>query len=353
MMKKKNAPKGERAGRSLFLPLLAVLAALAFFFGAGEAQAQRRRVILKIASVAPEATPYGEALNRMSNEWRRITNGEVELRIYHNGILGQEEDLLRKLRLNEIQGAVLTSFGLNLITPEILTLSCPFFIRDDGELAYVLENIKTDLEARIEEQGFRCLAWANAGWIRIFSRRPVFVPDDLKRQKVASDPSELRLLQVFKTMGYQVVPLGQNDLMMGLSSGMIDALYSSPIAVGGLQLFAVARNMATINIAPFMGGIVLNRQAWRQIPEQYREALIRVNRQIEQSMSDSILRLESDALEAMVQHGLVINRLSPEQDQLWYDDVTAALPSLIGQTFDRDTLNRVDALLRGYRSRGQ
>jgi hypothetical protein len=68
-------------------------------------------------------------------------------------------------------------------------------------------------------------------------------------------------------------------------------------------------------------------------------------------MGNSILRLESEALDAMVRHGLVINRLSPEQEQLWYDDVTAALPSLIGQTFDRDTLNRVDALLRAYRSR--
>ena len=312
---------------------------------------QRRRITLKVASVAPENTPYGEALNRMANEWRRVTNGEVELRIYHNGILGAEEDLIRKLRLNEIQGAVLTSFGLNQITPEILALSVPFYIRNEGELNYVLDRLKPDLEARIEEKGFRCIAWANAGWVKIFSRRPVFVPDDLKHQRTATDPTETRLLQAFKTMGYQLVPLTSMDIMMGLTSNMIDAAYGSSLVAAGLQIFTIANNMCTINIAPFMGGIVLNSRAWRQVPEQYRAELGRINRQIEQSMGASILQLEATALETMSRYGLTVNRLTPEQEQLWYDDINRAIPSLIGTTFDRDTLNRIDVLLREYRAR--
>jgi TRAP-type C4-dicarboxylate transport system substrate-binding protein len=322
--------------------------------GTGRAHAQqRRRVVLKVASIAPEATPYGEALNRMANEWSRITNGEVELRIYHNGILGLEEDLLRKLRLNEIQGAVLSSFGLNLIAPQILTLSCPFLIRNEQELTYVLDDMKGDIEADIEAKGFHCIAWATAGWVKIFSRRPIFVPEDLRRQKLATEPSEVQLLQAFKTMGYQMVPLGLNDLMMALSSGMVDATYNSPITIAGMQFFAIAKYMSTINIAPFMGGIVLNQRAWRQIPEQYREPLARINRQIEQGMANSILQLEATAMQAMIQHGLIVNQLSPEQEQLWYADMVTALPSLLGGTFDENTLNRINALLSAYRGRGQ
>ncbi|MDR2517704.1 MAG: TRAP transporter substrate-binding protein DctP [Spirochaetaceae bacterium] len=332
--------------------LIVCAAALFSVLSAEKVRAQpRRRITLKIASVAPENTPYGEALNRMASEWNRITNGEVELRIYHNGILGAEEDLIRKLRLNEIQGAVLTSFGLNLITPEILALSVPFYIRNEEELHYVLDRIKPTLEARIDEKGFRCIAWANAGWIKIFSRRPVFVPDDLKRQRIASDPAEPRLIQAFKTMGYQVVSLANTDVMMGLTSNMIDAAYGSALVVAGLQVFTVASNMPMINIAPFMGGIVLNNRAWRQVPEQYRAELDRINRRVEQSMGASILQLEASAIETMTRYGLTVNSLTPEQEQLWYADINRAIPSLIGTTFDRDTLNRIDALLREYRAR--
>lgn len=332
--------------------LLAVVI-LFSFFGAEQLQAQRR-IVVNVASVAPENTPYGDALNRMAGEWNRITNGEVQLRIYHNGTQGQEEDMYRKLKMNDIQGAVFTSFGLNLITPEILTLSCPFLIRNEAELEYVLANIRPDLIARIEEKGFHCMAWAAVGWIKIFSRYPVFVPDDLKRQKMASEPSETRLIQAFRTMGYQIVPLSLNELVTGLNSGMIDAAYNSPISAAGFQLFGIAKNMATINIAPFLGAIVLNQQAWRRIPAQYREQLERVNRQIEQRLASSVLQLEEETMQAMIRYGLVVNQLSPEQELPWYDDVVRAMPQLLSSgTFDSNTLNRINALLRDYRNREQ
>jgi TRAP-type C4-dicarboxylate transport system substrate-binding protein len=63
---------------------------------------------IKIASGVPENTAWGQALNRMSAEWTQATNREVTFQIFHNGVVGAELDVLRKLRLNEIQGAVFT-----------------------------------------------------------------------------------------------------------------------------------------------------------------------------------------------------------------------------------------------------
>jgi TRAP-type C4-dicarboxylate transport system substrate-binding protein len=311
----------------------------------------QRKLVIKMASPVPENTPWGAALTEMSNEWNRITGGEVELRIYHNGVLGTEDDVLRKLRINEIQAAVLTSFGLNSITPQVLTMSCPFLIRTDAELDYVLENLKADLEAKINAQGFFTLAWSRAGWVKFFSKAPVFTPADLRRQKVGTAEEEPELMQAFKAMGYQMVAVSNNDILIALNGGMVDAVYQSPIAVGSLQIFGVAKNMASINIAPFMGGIVLNQRAWRAVPDRYKTQLLAATRRIEQSLDRAILALEADAVRTMSQYGLVINQISPAQEQIWYEDVERAMPALVGTTFDRETYEKIIALLRTHRGR--
>jgi TRAP-type C4-dicarboxylate transport system substrate-binding protein len=310
----------------------------------------QRRQTLKIASVAPENTPWGAALNKMARDWRAATNGEVEIQIYHNSVAGSEEDVLRKMRIGQLQGAVFTSWGLNSITPEVLTLSCPFLIRDNTELDLVFRELRPGLEQKIEEKGFIPVAWSKAGWVKIFSKQPVFVPADLKKQKLGTSASEIELTQAFKAMGFQMVPINMNEVLIALQSGMVEAIYQSPIAVGGLQIFGIAKHMATINIAPFMGGIVLSRNAWRSVPDKYRPKLLEINKQMERELDASILKLEADAIAAMSSYGLVTNRVSPDQENLWYTEVEKTMPALVGTSFDRDTYNAVDRLLKNYRA---
>jgi TRAP-type C4-dicarboxylate transport system substrate-binding protein len=343
--------EGVMKKRSRFLILSVIFLSVCYF--SQPAYAQRRRLTIKLASLVPENTPWGAALNRMAAEWRTATNGEVELIVYHNGVAGEEGDVVRKLKGNQIQAAVLSSFGLNSITPghEIMTLSCPFLIRDNEELDLVLENLKPDLEARINREGFFTLAWSKAGWVRFFSKQPIFVPADLKRQKLGTSEQEPALMDAFKAMGYQMVPVAMNQALVYLNGGMIDAVYQSPINVGGLQIFGVAKNMASINIAPFMGGIVMNQAAWRAIPERHKPALLRIAKRLETELDTSIQQLEVSAIATMKNYGLRINEMTASQEQLWFDVANQAIPSLLGSTFNREIYEKIDVLLRTHRNR--
>jgi TRAP-type C4-dicarboxylate transport system substrate-binding protein len=194
------------------------------------------------------------------------------------------------------------------------------------------------------------LAWAKAGWIKIFSRNPVLVPADLKQQKLGSPPTTPELTQAFKTMGYQMVVQGYNGMLMGLNSGAIDALYLSPVYVGALQLFGTAKHMNSLNLAPILGGIVLNQRAWNTVPNEYKPRLLEITRRLEQNISSSIQGLENGAIKTMQNYGLVIHNITPPQEQLWYEDMERVMPSLFGTTFDRNLYGRVDALLKRYRA---
>ncbi|MDR2740537.1 MAG: TRAP transporter substrate-binding protein DctP, partial [Treponema sp.] len=217
-----------------FVCFLTLTVLLWGIFDSESLYAQRRRpqggkLVLKIASLVPEDSPWGRAINQIAEEWYEITNGEVELQVSHGGVLGSEAAVLQQLRLGQIQGAVLTSSGLNSIAKGIITLSCPFLIRNDQELARVLDELKPELEGMLNSGGVFTLCWAQVGWIKVFSKEPVFVPADLKKQKVAASEDELEMLQAFKAMGYQMIPISLNETLFALSGGMVDAVYQSPI----------------------------------------------------------------------------------------------------------------------------
>ena len=322
--------------------------ALALILAAFPLSAQRK-ITIKLASLVPENTPWGTAINRMATEWSEATGGEVELVVYHNGVAGDEAEVLRKLRMNQIQAAIFTSLGLNSVTPEVMTVSYPFLIRNNEELEAVLDKIKPDLDAKMQKNGFVTLAWARAGWVRIFSRNPVFTPSDLRRQKLATNPEELEMMQAFKTMGYQLVPLNLNDMLVSLNSGMVDALYQSPISVAGFQLFGIAKHMTSVNVAPFMGGIVMNNTAWRRIPDRHKPRLQAVCKRIETEVDNSIARLENDAVAAMVKYGLTIHELNDRQVREWYDDMGRYENSLAGPIFNRDLYQRIKRIVEDLR----
>ncbi|GHU39914.1 hypothetical protein FACS1894190_06070 [Spirochaetia bacterium] len=303
-----------------------------------------------MSSLVPENTPWGDAFNKMASEWSKATNGEVTLVIYHNSVAGGEIDVLRKLRMNQIQAAVLSTYGLSSIAQDVMALSCPFLIRDNTELDLVLNAQTPELERQINARGYFTLAWSKVGWVKFFSKEPVFVPADLKAQKLGTDKDQPALTAAFKSMDYQMVPITVTEILMNLNTSMIDAVYQSPLSVAGLQIFGSAKNMASINVAPFMGAVVMNATAWRSIPDKYKPELVRIARKLETDMETAIQEFEVSIIDTMRAYGLIINQLTPVQEQLWYDDMTRIIPGLLGKTFSQTTYNSIDSILKKHRA---
>jgi TRAP-type C4-dicarboxylate transport system substrate-binding protein len=332
--------------RRLYALLIVLL-----FFSAGPLFAQRRMPPIRLASLVPENTPWGAAINRMAADWGRATNGEVQVIVYHNATAGDEPEVLRKLRLNDIQAAVFTSVGLSSLMPEVMAISYPFLIRNDDEFDEVMGKLRTDLDSRIQRNGFVTLAWAHAGWIKFFSKAPILVPNDLRRMKLGTG-SEEEMIQAFRIMGYQITPTTLSSILTDLNSGKIDAIYQSPVYAGGSQVFGVAKNMANINVAPFMGGILMNETAWRRIPDRHKNQLLAICKQMEREIESSIHNLENDTIVTMRRYGLQVNDLSAQQMQEWYADTGRFENMLVGHVFNREYYTKINAILAEYR-RGQ
>jgi TRAP-type C4-dicarboxylate transport system substrate-binding protein len=113
--------------------------------------------------------------------------------------------------------------------------------------------------------------------------------------------------------------------------------------------------MTDINVAPFMGGVLMNETAWRRIPDRFKPQLLEICRRMEREIESSIISLEAEAIATMVRHGLQIVELTPQQVQEWYDDTARFESRLIASNppvFNREYYNRINAILTEFR-RGQ
>jgi TRAP-type C4-dicarboxylate transport system substrate-binding protein len=333
------------------LPLILLVLLLGLMFPDFLYPQRQRKLTINLASSLPRNSPWGRTLDRIAAEWSRATNGEVNLHILHQ-YPGSEGDYLMKLRQDKIQAAIFTSIALNSVAPEVMALSIPFLIRNNEELDVVLQEVRPILNSRIEEEGYINLVLVKAGWVKIFSRSPVYTPQDLKRLKVGTNPDEQELLDAFRTMGFQMVRVGLTDVAQRLNSGMVDAIYQSPISVSAFQLYRVAKHMSTINLAPFMGGVLMSKHAWTRIPPRYQAPLREIIQRAGAEIENSFQRGEEEAIVNMRQNGVSINQASPQQEQEWYQEISRHIPDLINRNvFHRGMYERIQAILQNYRGR--
>jgi TRAP-type C4-dicarboxylate transport system substrate-binding protein len=326
--------------RYIFLLVLLTLAV---------SQVSAQRVMLKIGSYAPENSVFGQALKEIAAEWREISGGQVQVRLYFAGFK-DEMDLLRKIRFNQLQGGVVDAMGLQQIYENVMALSIPRLIRTGDELDYVLENIGPVLAEEMEKEGFVLLDWAKTGWVYFFTRNPAPYPRDLKRQDLASPGGEkAAITNALNSLGYNTVNIASSDVFSSLASGMTDAVYGNPIYVAANQWFGIADHMIDYPLAPYLGGIVISRRAWQRIPADLRPKLEAAVEKAADELDAKVLELEQEVIETMKERGLKITEVPPDARPEWDAEFAEGVEYVSGKEFSEEFVQRIKDLLREYR----
>jgi len=311
---------------------------------------QGETVDVRLASFMPRNSDWGRCLDRMSAEWAQNTGNRVRLRVIHDGVEGGEQKTLSSMSTNNIQAAVFSTFGLHSICPSVMTLSVPFLIRNEDELDLVLKDARPLLDAQVNKTNFVMLAWSKGGWVNIFSKEPVMTPDDLRRLKMATNPDDSKLNAAFKAMRFNLIEAEIIDLGPKIASNAINAFYQTPASAAPLGLYKQLNNMMDIPIAPFLGGIVINKVTWNKISPADQTKILQVTQKIAAEFDAVMPRMVTNAITMMQKDGLKVNKISPAQEQLWYDEVQKAMPALLGNTFDSELYNKINEILRRARS---
>ena len=306
--------------------------------------------VIKLGTVAPAGSLWDIKLREIASEWKRISNGEVQLKLYLGGTVGDEDNMIRAMKVGGLNACAITAQGLKEIASDTFAMCLPYIVKDDDEFEYVFDKVKGDFEQILEKQGFVTLGWAMTGWVNFFSRDPVVGPEDLKKEKIAID-TDSRISKIWTELGFRAIPLSFNDLVASLYSGMIDALYVTPLAASAMGVAKTAPNMCAYKIAPVYCAFIVEKKAWNRVPAKYREPLKERTAEIAGEFYGIMQADEAKALEVMKKNGLKVNEVSDSVAQEWLKLSIDGSEAFSRELISKDLYDKIIAIVNEYRKK--
>ena len=138
-------------------------------------------------------------------------------------------------------------------------------------------------------------------------------------------------------------------MLTSLQTGMIDAFDVPPLFAMFSRSYTQALNMLDLKLAPLIGGVVVSKQAWDRVPEQYQDEMLKAGREAGAKLRGEIRRQGPDSIEQMKQRGLNVVQLDEAARAAWQSEVEAIYPKLRGSYCPADLFDEVKRLRDEYR----
>lgn len=305
---------------------------------------------VKVATLAPRGSLYHRVLQEVGESWRRAEAPGAEFIVYPDGSQGGESDVVRRMRIGQLQAALISVVGLSEIDPSVGGLQkMPMVFQSWEEVDYVSRGMHPRIEKVFADKGYKVLFWTEAGWVRFFTQEPATHPDDLKPRRIFAWAGDNQHAEMVRTLGYHPVVLETEDIIPGLQSGLIDTVAVTAMWALATQIDRLAPYMVDMKWAPIIGALVIKTETWNAMSPAGQVAITQASLQAAETLSDYQKRADDEAVQAMVERGLNVQVLSPEDKAAWSRLADAALPMIRGTTVPAEDFDEVMRLLAEHR----
>lgn len=336
-----------------------VLAAL-FLFAAGSALAEPAaraarapRFAWKFGTLAPDGVGYSNQINSYVLPLvNTVSKGEVKVEVYWGGAMGDDEDIIRKMRFGYLNGAGLSGQGVTLLCPETSVLSLPFLFNDYDEVDYVVSQLGPRFQAYMDKSGVFLFSWLDQDFDQIYSTRPLTRLSDFGKTRFLTWYGTLEE-EVLKALGTKVVPVSGTLIAPAIKQGMADAAISPAIFIVGSQIFTEIKYVNTMKIRYSPAMVVVRSEDWQSLPAEYVKKYHELHAGVRDRMVKEARRNNKRFLAAITRYGVTETHMTDKD----LDEVKRTLiplwRRLAGRLYPADLLEELLADLSRYRASKQ
>jgi TRAP-type transport system periplasmic protein len=240
----------------------------------GPARAADAPITLKLATIAPEGTPWAEQVTQYKAQVEAAAKGRLRIKPFLGGALGDENQTVAECRRGAIPLWGGTTGALATSVPEISVLELPHLFRGSEDADRILDQVLAEeLRQRLAARGFVLLLWAENGF-RSFGTKwgPVRSPADLKGHKMRSQESLVHL-ETYRALGALPQPIAVTEVLPALQTGVVDGFDNTP-----LYTFAASWHLAikhfTLTEHVYQPGVVLaSKREFDRLPADLQKTL--------------------------------------------------------------------------------
>jgi TRAP-type C4-dicarboxylate transport system substrate-binding protein len=267
--------------------------------------------------------------------------------LYPSGVAGDEKDVIRKMRVGQMDSSIVTTTGLSQIVREVAVLDAPGVITNYEELERVQKAMNKEWEQLFEKSGFKLFAWGETGQYRYFSKGPVKTPSDLKTKRPWLWPESHVLKEVYAALGATGVPLQVPEVYGALQTGMVDALVATALAVVALQWHPKLDHVTERTNGVLLGAMIMNTEKWKSIPPDVQAKLEAEIKKATEGDANSVRQNDNKAYKNLLKRGYTATQFTDAGEKEYEKMSETVRKRLVGRVYPQALLDRVIQVARG------
>lgn len=222
--------------------------------------AYAQALTFKIATLSPEGSYWMESMRAAEKQIKQRTAGRVKFKLYPGGVMGDDKSVLKKMRFKQLNGAALTNSGLSSIYSDIQLYNLVLKFHSLAEIDYVRSKMDSKLSQGLAEQGIISFGFVEIGMTYLMSTEPIRSLSDMRNQKSWAPDNNKIAIAAQNAFSVSPIPLPIRDVLMGLQTGMVNVVASSPIGALALQWHTKVKYLTKLPLSYVFGVLALNKQ---------------------------------------------------------------------------------------------
>ena len=288
---------------------------------------------IKIATISPEGTFWMKQMRAGAKEIKEKTQGRVKFKFYPGGVMGNDDSVLRKIRIGQLHGGAVTIGALSQSTPDTTIYGLPFLFNSIDDAAKIRKTTDPMITKEIEDDGFVSFGFAQGGFTYLMSKEQINSLDDLRKQKSWVPEKSDVGLSVYSYIGVTPISLPLSDVLTGLQTGLINTIITSPIGALALQWHTHVGYVVDLPLNYLAAMMIVDKKVFDKLsePDQaiVREVMGKVYEKIgEQNRVDNIA-----AREALINQGVKFVKLNDKEKEEWDE---------LGMSVTKDMIQKYD-----------
>ena len=308
--------------------------------------------VIKIATLSPDGSAWMKQMRAGAEAVEKRTAGRVTFKFYPGGVMGDDSAVLRKMRINQLQGGAITSGALETIYPDSQIYNMPLLFKSFDEVDYVRSRLDATLEKGFESKGFVTFGFAEGGLAYPMTKgSPIHKPADLQSHKIWAPTSDALSALTFASINITPIPLGLGDVLAGLQTNLIDTLACPPVPAVVMQWHSQMTSVTDIPMTYVYAMMAIDKKVVNSLSaadqavlrEEMRKVFVELDKQ---NRKDNI-----NAFDTLKKQGIKVVSPSEVDRKAWYELGETAQKKLLTQKLvSKEIYKQAEDLLRTYRS---
>ncbi|MDH5765471.1 MAG: TRAP transporter substrate-binding protein DctP [Gammaproteobacteria bacterium] len=273
---------------------------------------------IKIATLSPDGTLWMNEMRAGAEEIEKRTQGRVAFKFYPGGVMGSDENVLRKMRIGQLQGGAVTTGSLGDIYPDIDIYSLPYLFSSFDQVDFVRKKMDKQLMDELEKKGMVSFGFGEGGFSYMMSDSSLYTVEDVRKQKVWVPGGNKVGEAVFSSAEVSPVTLPISDVLTGLQTGLVNTVITSPIGAIALQWHTRVKYVIDVPLTYITAMMVIDKKIFDGLKKEDQAVVREVMGAAFKRIDAANRRDNQGAQEALKQQGIEYIALPKESLDAWY-----------------------------------